>query len=913
MRGRRGGVHRADRGHRPIPGNAWEAAQGNTVRHQQPSKRPLLRLREGRRDFEHLEARQVLAAVAFAPPVVIDDLDADGPDHVVTADIDGDGDLDAIVGSYRDHQVAWYENAGNGQFTKHRIATDATEVRDLIAVDLDGDGDIDVAVAAYGADSVRWYKNTDGQGTFDSSITITDTLDGVIGLSADDLDADGDVDLVTVSWFDDRVAWIENLGQGTFGPPQTLSTATDGPRDVQTGDLNGDGRPDVVVASRLDDSLLWIPNQGNGNFGPANTLDFQGNGPEGLALADADGDGDLDLFVALFWDATIAWFENLDGGGTFGPQQTVSTTANRGQAVSVADLDGDGDGDLLSASYYDLDNKLAWYPNTDGKGTFGAERMISLDVIGIEHIEVADLDQDGRLDVLSASAIDNKVSWFANLDGQGNFARPQQILSDAGGAASTGLVDLDGDGDLDLVTASYWDNKIAWYENLDGLGGFSRQRVISNLAQRAQSVRWADLDGDGDADVLSASSADGKVAWYPNLGQGNFGAQQIVTNRLQSPVYVHAADLDGDGDLDLVSASADDSIVAWFENTDGLGNFGAIQILSRNTIAVEWVSSADLDGDGDLDILSAAYGDGQLSWFENEDGQASFGSRRLIANLAGPEGGGPTTIEAVDWDQDGDLDVVSTLYRQSTPTSLVWIELRPDGTFAPPAVIATNLIQPEALTITDVDGNGTTDIVVGSDRFVVWFERLPDASHLDHLVSSQVSQVFDIAAGDVNGDGQMDLVSASFFDSQILLFSNHSTQGDLDGDGHIDAADIDLLCTALREGSDDGRFDLSADGMVNFDDLEAMIEDILSTTFGDSNLDGRFNSQDLVAAFQVGEYEDDVPGNSTWAEGDWNGDGDFSTSDLVAAFQHGGYSAAARDELDLIRHEPVRQRGGRAE
>ena len=133
---------------------------------------------------------------------------------------------------------------------------------------------------------------------------------------------------------------------------------------------------------------------------------------------------------------------------------------------------------------------------------------------------VADLDQDGRPDVLTASQIDNKVSWFRNRDGLGNFDRPRQILSDAGGAASTGLADLDGDGDLDVLSASYWDNKVAWYENLDAEGHFSTQRVITNIAQRAQAVRWADLDGDLDADVLSASYADNKIAWYENLGAG---------------------------------------------------------------------------------------------------------------------------------------------------------------------------------------------------------------------------------------------------------------------------------------------------------------------------------------------------------------------------------------------------------
>ena len=89
--------------------------------------------------------------------------------------------------------------------------------------------------------------------------------------------------------------------------------------------------------------------------------------------------------------------------------------------------------------------------------------------------------------------------------------------------------DLDGDGDADVLSASGWDDEVAWYENLGG-GVFGAQQVITNLANYAQSVYATDLDGDGDADVLSASSNDDEVAWYENLGGGMFGAQQVITH-----------------------------------------------------------------------------------------------------------------------------------------------------------------------------------------------------------------------------------------------------------------------------------------------------------------------------------------------------------------------------------------------
>jgi hypothetical protein len=123
------------------------------------------------------------------------------------------------------------------------------------------------------------------------------------------------------------------------------------------------------------------------------------------------------------------------------------------------------------------------------------------------------------------------------------------------------------------------------------------------------------------------------------------------------------------------------------------------------------------------------------------------------------------------------------------------------------------------------------------------------------------------------------------------------TSGDFNNDGTIDAVDIDLLCQELH--ADDPRlaFDLTGDGVVDSMDRDNLILDKLQTDYGDSNLDGRFNSSDLVAVFTQGEYEDQTPGNSGWADGDWDCDGDFGTSDLVLAFQGGGYSANAVDPV----------------
>ncbi|MFC1757565.1 lamin tail domain-containing protein [Planctomycetota bacterium] len=118
---------------------------------------------------------------------------------------------------------------------------------------------------------------------------------------------------------------------------------------------------------------------------------------------------------------------------------------------------------------------------------------------------------------------------------------------------------------------------------------------------------------------------------------------------------------------------------------------------------------------------------------------------------------------------------------------------------------------------------------------------------------------------------------------------------DFNADGNINVADIDLLCNGVRGG--DPRFDVTGDATVNHDDLLFVIVNVLGTSAGDSNLDGKFDSQDLVVIFQAGQYEDGVAGNSNWSTGDWNCDGEFGSTDLVVAFQAATYTAATREPV----------------
>lgn len=698
-----------------------------------------------------------------------------GANDVQAADLDGDDDLDIIVASPDNNQISWHENTdGFGAYGFQRvISNEVQRVNAIHCADVNGDGHVDILSASRDDNSIGWHPNR-GDGIFDRRQVISNALFVAMSVFTADLDGDGDLDILSASRDDNKIAWYEQTSPGVFGAQQVISTMSFNAFVVYAADLDGDGDIDVLSASGLDDKIAWYENlDGLGTFSEQLIISASADAARDVIAADIDNDGDMDVVSASAGDHKIAWYRNENGSGSFSGEIVLTRSALFARSVHVADVDVDGDLDVLAAS--SNDSTLAWYPNLDGLGNFGEAFIIDDQAAGASSIVAANLDNDEDMDVISTASFNNTVTAYESFAGRGRvrFRFMSEIAagpSETNWPHSVHAADVDGDGDLDLMTASFLDNKISWYENVRGV--FGEQQVVTQAADGARDVQTADLDGDGDLDIISASGVDNAIKWYENFnGRGSFDILREVTTSANNAYAVYPADLDGDGDIDIVSASFDDDTIAWYENLDGKGVFGPLISITKAAKGATDVLAIDMDNDGDIDVVSASSFDDKVAWYRNVDGMGTFDEQIIISedvDLA-------TSVHAADVDLDGDMDILSA---SGGDDKISWHEnLDGMGTFGQGKIVTLEADRAFSVYAADLDGDNDPDAISASrdDNRIAWYENLGDGRFgVQQTISSSIIGARSVIAVDLDSDGDPDVISASQDGNRVVWYENRS-------------------------------------------------------------------------------------------------------------------------------------------
>ena len=486
----------------------------------------------------------------------------------------------------------------------------------------------------------------------------------------------------------------------------------------------------MTQAGYLDDMNAWSEDE---QALDATTPLQSGSGPSQSDLTPSVEGADLIIDesmsnITFEYDTGQTSTSNLFIANPAWTAADIATSADGAESVYVADMDGDGDLDIVSASR--LDDTIAWYENDGAANPSWTAADIATSAGGAYDIHVADMDNDGDIDIVSAGLNDDTIAWYEN-DGAANPSwTAADIATSADGAMSVFVADMDGDGDLDIVSASYDDHTIAWYEN-DGAADPSWTAAdIATSALGAASVFVADMDGDGDLDIVSASFYDDTIAWYENDGAANpsWAAADIDTNA-DGATSVHVADMDGDGDLDIVSSSFGDDTIAWYENDGAADPSWTAADIATSADGANWVYVADMDGDGDLDIVSASERDDTIAWYENDGAANPSWTAADIATSAD----GATSVHVADMDGDGDLDIVSSSYFDDT---IAWYEETGTGTWTN----TTGLSQP-ANAICSISPSLPAGLSMDSSTCTISGTPTVETSNTTYTVTAVISNV----------------------------------------------------------------------------------------------------------------------------------------------------------------------------
>ena len=343
-------------------------------------------------------------------------------------------------------------------------------------------------------------------------------------------------------------------------------------------------------------------------------VDDNFNGPAGIFIADLDNDSLKDVIAAGADGHTIAWYKNKGGYPVEWSKQIIDDDFKGAIYVQSGDIDGDGFMDVLGAAWWG--SELAYWRNNGEDPIEWTKYTIKSNYDDAHEIMPYDLDQDGDLDVLGVSAARNKICWYEN---DGNFPvnwTEHAVSTMMPGARSIDAADIDGDGDIDLVGAALLSNEIAWFRNEGTTPITWRMIIISSTFQYAHKVQIIDMDDDGNLDILGTAYSEG-ISWFRNDGGDDITWSKQFVDYYNSAVIACAFDPDQDGDLDIVGSAQGTNKLGFWKN-DGNFPFTWDYDLIDDLDGAWPLACGDLDNDGDLDMVCGGKDADEIRWYEND-------------------------------------------------------------------------------------------------------------------------------------------------------------------------------------------------------------------------------------------------------------------------------------------------------
>lgn len=753
------------------------------------------------------------------------------PAGLAVGDFDRDGHLDFVVVSLGDGTLQVMRGDGRGAFSATTYEVGEAPFY-VLAADLDGDGTLDLAVPNFGSGSLSVLYGT-GEGSFRPPVELAGGARPE-AVTAGDFNGDGRTDLAMPNFASHTVSLYYGLPDGTLASQQVLAAGVN-PTMALAGDFTRDGRDDLVVLNGRDNTAVVYAGQASGLPQAFQTLAV-GLSPYLGLVEDFNADGWLDVATVNIDSSDVSILLGQPDG-TLANARGVPIPSGP-NAIAQGDLNGDGFLDLVTANSTTGEVRMSL---GQGDGTFHDSATYQVGR-GVAAVVVADFLGDGRPDVLVSNAIEGTLTALIGL-GDGTF-RNLPSISVGSGTAALAAGQLGDDAHADLVAANYLSGDVLVFtRQTERMPRQDRYRV----GRGPGAVVLGDLNGDGHTDIVVANVLSQDLSVL--LGQADSAFVSLPRIPLGvSPAAVVAGDFHGDGLLDIAVASPGAGGI-YLLSGQGNGTFQAPRRVA-SLAAPSALVTGDFDRDGRLDLAAADQHAGTATVLLGR-GNGTF--QAAASFQVGPY---PLGLVAGDFNNDGRLDVV-TANGLGVPVAvglglgngallapggaLRAIESRPvvadlnhDGTLdvtvlrqdgkilfragladAPGLFGSPIIVNPEPNTeareLTLAEALGRTYLVAANARqgtFAVYFEVDGSFVRFGFPPSSAIVPVH-VQAGDLNGDGLLDIAMTLADAAQILVYvQNPNDDMSLRDPAYridIPAAVSDMI---LADVNGDGRSDI---------------------------------------------------------------------------------------------------------